>query len=84
LSGHHGVKPSTGHKTQLIVGIALLMALVQLVYVAYIGLPVLYAKIKWQGFLVIGLFIALCFFIPQLWILLLAVAVATTLIWMDS
>lgn len=84
MSGHHGIKPSKGHKVQFIMGVALLMALAQVIYVAYLGLPVLYAKIGWLGMAGIGLFVVLCFFFPQLWQVLIAVIVATTLIWMDS
>lgn len=84
MSGHHGHKPSKGHKVQFIVGVSLLIAAAQLLYVAYKGFPVLFAKIGYRGMVALAGFIVLCFFFPQLWPLLIAAAVATTLIWMDS
>ena len=84
MSGHHGHKPSKGHKMQFIIGVSLLLALLQLLYVAYKGLPVLFAKVGYLGILAIAGFVVLCFFFPNLWLVLIAVTVATTLIWMDS
>ena len=80
---HHGNKPSTGHKVQLVFAVSLLIALAQLLYVAYKGLPVLYSKIGILGFVGLAFFVLLCFFFPQLWRVLLAVTIVTTLIWMD-